>query len=583
MKLYCKTILFLLLFSPANLYSQQTTKSLYKIADSLFDSENYNEADSVLRVLKTLSLTDSIRAEVELRLGATQRFLNNYDSGISFLRNAAFYWAQTENHVKLGRTNHNIGILYSLKRNTNEAFFYYREALKESRKPFDSAGVYIGLSILWMSIKEYDSAYKILQCYLSRYPNDIAVDQSYYKNIISGNYFLSHQIFDSALHYFKKTLTFAYRLRFKANVFNDIGRAYFEQGKYAEAFLYADSSYAINRNDNWTENLLADYDLYTKLYEVKGNYPKAYAFAQQYRHLSDTFFDVEKNNAMIDANAKYQNQKILTENALKEQQRSISQRNFIIALSALAFIALLAFVSLRISRLRKKANQKLSLQKEQVQQLADELAAANDTKARLFSTIGHDLRSPVSSLYALLKMQELKGNSNDEMSGHTVQLLDTLEDLLVWSKSQMEGFVLQPVKINLYSLCEELQHFYTGAAQAKNVSLVNDAAAVQIRTDENILKTMLRNAISNAIAHTGAGNAVTLTAESIGDDKAMITVKNPCSETDFDRFKNSFENAAIKSNTHGLGIVLMKEFAQKINARITLSYEHNHAVLKVLV
>ena len=86
------------------------------------------------------------------------------------------------------------------------------------------------------------------------------------------------------------------------------------------------------------------------------------------------------------------------------------------------------------------------------------LAEANETKARLFGIIGHDLRSPVSKIVQLLQLQKESPDILSEEAGKlhgerlkkaSENVLETMEDLLIWSKSQMQSFNPQfvPVKI----------------------------------------------------------------------------------------------------------------------------------------
>lgn len=575
-------IIICLLFSKAE--GQIFSLKEYKKAAALFSEGEYDSSHPIFLRLIKQEVSDSIRAECFLRLGHTAKYKNQIDSAISFFKEAVALFLMQNNKVKAGRAYEGIAQQYQLKKNYEEMKQYNELALNNYNSATDSVQVYLSGLISFLEENKFDSAYFFTKTVLNKYPDTLVTYQQFYINETKGLYFASRKQIDSAVIFLNAALLHAPDERYKAFIYDDLADSYRLNKNFKKALLYMDSALQHREATGWTENIQFSYETYQKIYADLGDYKKAYLYSDSSKKLTDSLFNTDATRARLDAEAKYKNQQVLIEKATVEKQNSITQRNLIVALSGLGFIALLAFLSLRISRVRKKANTKLSAQKEEVQQLADQLSAANETKARLFSTIGHDLRSPVSSLYALLKMQEIKGGSqSNEMSGHTVQLMDTLEDLLVWSKSQMEGFVLQPVKMNVKDLLEELRQFYDAAAQAKEVSLINNAQRLSVRTDENILKTILRNAISNAIAHTGKGNAILFSAEPGSDGKVVISINNPCSKQDFDQFNSSFENAAIKSSTHGFGIVLMKEFAQKINAQVVLSYEAGHAVLKIFV
>ena len=565
-------------------FSQSADYINYLSADSLYKAREFKPAYELLVPLLEKERNDSLRIEIRLRIGYILAEADKLDSSLYYLKSAVSDCIEYKIYYRLSRTYFGIGNQFVQKRDFPQAHIFFTKALEAATSAKDSTGTYVGLTVLYLMQKKYDSAYLLVQERLSKFQSGTVPYNQFYINQAKGNYFLSKGIYDSALIFLRIAAGKTEDPRLKANVFSDLARVYTLLGNYPFAIVYQDSAYDINSKKKLGENFLSYFDTYVQLYRQKGDYKIALAYADSARTLSDSLFDAERNKAAIDADAKYDNQKALADKAIAEKESSINQRNLVITLFGLGFVALVAFLSLRISRARKKSNTILTLQKKQVQQLADELSVANETKARLFSTIGHDLRGPVSSLYALLKLEELKGASkNDEMSGHTVQLLDTLEELLTWSKSQMEGFVLQPVKINSKQLFEELIQFYAPAAQSKNISFRNESAVLILKTDENILKAILRNVISNAVAHTSPGNTIQFSAEPGASGKTVLSVKNPCTQESFQRFKMNFDGSEIKSNAHGFGIVLIKEFAQKMHAEISLTYANGHAVLSILL
>lgn len=578
------TVLFFLICFSSVTEGQQVISREYRDADSLYRENSNKEAYSIFTGLFTTEENDSLKIEIAVRLGYILSDENRLDSSIYYFKTALSSCEDHKIYFREPGIYNGIGNGYLLKKNFSEAIRYYRLGLAASVNSADSVKIYVSILVLDLKEKKYDSAYILVRDRLGRYKDTTVWYRQFYMDQARGNYFLSIGKYDSALVFLAAAVSDTKNKRLKANVYSDLADTYINLGNYAAAMNYQDSAYAINHDENYGENFLSYFDTYVKLYRRRGDFEKALFYADSARYLSDSLFDADRNKATIEADAKYDNQKALADKAVAEKQSSISQRNFVITFFALAFAALLGLVSLRISRGRKRTNAILTTQKQQVQQLADELAIANNTKARLFSTIGHDLRSPVSSLYALLKMQEVTGAAPaEDMSEHTVNLLDTLEELLVWSKSQTEGFVLQPVTIMVSDLFEELREFYRGAASAAGVNITTDAdATLKIVADENILKTILRNALSNAIAHTPRGNTVQVMAH-LSDAKTVLSVSNPCTAPAFKKFQESFADAAIKSQAHGFGLVLIKEFAQKIDADVQLSFSDGHAVLAVVL
>ena len=122
------------------------------------------------------------------------------------------------------------------------------------------------------------------------------------------------------------------------------------------------------------------------------------------------------------------------------------------------------------------------------------------------------------------------------MSEQVTQLLDTMEDLLIWSKSQMDKFILQPVMIPVYDIYEELIRLYQDVAEERQIIILNDASnSIKVCTDENLLKTILRNTISNAINYASPDSTVILNAGITG--KGIIcSIMNEADKTAFETF-----------------------------------------------
>jgi signal transduction histidine kinase/tetratricopeptide (TPR) repeat protein len=148
---------------------------------------------------------------------------------------------------------------------------------------------------------------------------------------------------------------------------------------------------------------------------------------------------------------------------------------------------------------RKKANRNLT-------RINAQLDEANRVKARFFGIISHDLRGPVANLISLINLhQEAPDLLDDE--GMTVgqqkitdtagNLLHVMEDILLWSKGQMVAFRPQIKKLSVSQIFAELRLLYPGNGQFKMV--FRDPQLLQLETDEDYLKTILRNLTSNAI------------------------------------------------------------------------------------
>ena len=217
-------------------------------------------------------------------------------------------------------------------------------------------------------------------------------------------------------------------------------------------------------------------------------------------------------------------------------------------------------------------------------QLNRQLKELNATKDKLFSIIAHDLRSPFNSIIGFSEL--LCENIRDydiEKSGifikqinssakHTLNLLD---NLLAWAKTQTGQIDFKPKKINLQLIIQDIVDSLDSSARIKNISLsIFQPADIVIYADQNMLQTILRNLISNAIKFTNTDGRVEIYANS-GQDQIEITIADNGIGMDEKTQNNLFKidtdlttNGTANEKGSGLGLILCKEFVEKHGGEI---------------
>ncbi|MGZ2369465.1 sensor histidine kinase [Ancylomarina sp. YFZ004] len=213
----------------------------------------------------------------------------------------------------------------------------------------------------------------------------------------------------------------------------------------------------------------------------------------------------------------------------------------------------------------------------------------NATKDKLFSIIAHDLRSPFNSIlgFSELLIENLKDFEISEsekyvrfINSSAQNTLVLLDNLLNWAKSQTGQIAFNPQKISLSSLISEVIEQSNSAAIAKEISLIHKQAdEIEAYADEDILKTVLRNLISNAIKFTKVGgciNIVVITEQkhveiSISDNG--IGINEEKLKTLFNISSNTTSLGTANEKGSGLGLVLCKEFVEKLGGSIWVESE----------
>jgi signal transduction histidine kinase len=212
------------------------------------------------------------------------------------------------------------------------------------------------------------------------------------------------------------------------------------------------------------------------------------------------------------------------------------------------------------------------------------LKELNATKDKFFSIIAHDLKNPISNFRDLTKV--LSENyyllSNDDkieylkmMSKSSDKLYSLLENLLDWSRSQRGVIQFNPTILDLNYLIQNLTSLMKPMYEAKNISL-NLALPkdCEFEADVNMINTVLRNLVSNAVKFTPNDGEILIAAKS-HDTYIEVSVKDNgvgIAEENIERLFKIDENVTTPGTCNekgtGIGLILCKEFIEKHKGRI---------------
>lgn len=226
---------------------------------------------------------------------------------------------------------------------------------------------------------------------------------------------------------------------------------------------------------------------------------------------------------------------------------------------------------------------------EDLRESAIQLKELNATKDKLFSIIAHDLRSPFNNILVLsqiLKAQLSKSEDPDTqvhidlIHSTAKNTLVLLENLLDWAKSQSGQINFKNEKINISNVVNEILELSISIAKTKDISIqVHIPEDVEINSDKKILKTIIRNLMSNAIKYSRPGDKITISAVE-EKDLVKIVISDSGVGMDDDTLENLF---SITGNTplpgtlnekgSGFGLVLCREFIEKLGGKIWVESE----------
>ncbi|MGE5395376.1 MAG: ATP-binding protein, partial [Candidatus Saccharibacteria bacterium] len=232
---------------------------------------------------------------------------------------------------------------------------------------------------------------------------------------------------------------------------------------------------------------------------------------------------------------------------------------------------------------RKEAEKEISQKNEELENL-------NATKDKFFSIIAHDLRSPFNSLLGLTEMLsvDLPNMSKEDVQPmvniiykSTNNLYRLLENLLQWSQIQSGTIPFDPKPVSLKLVIDESVEVTKEPAMLKEIDIASTVNnQLMVYADSNMLQTVIRNLMSNAIKFTPKGGKVTVAAFRTEDNQVEISVADTGIGISETMIGNLFR-MDVKTNrmgterepSNGLGLLLCKEFVEKHGGKIWVESE----------
>ncbi len=609
-------VLVLILFQKGNLYSQQGTSvdGLLKLIERPDDSSKvvalkllcweYRNTDTAsalkygyqaIEIAKKLEL-DYELADIYNRVGVVRRnqgnyahALDNYFKGIEISKqnnyqkllafaynNVADIYNRLEIYDKalefgkyslklslnlndeytLSYVYNILGGIYRNKKDLDSSLLYFNHSLNLRKKINYTAGVatsLLNIGNIQFLRGEYDSCYsnilKAIEIYNDK--NDQTGLVGAYKHL--GLYFNKVKDYKKAINYFNKCLalneSFA-DLQIKKDANDGLSYSYAQLGDIKKAYHFKNLACAVG--DSITTNL----------------------FVEKITHLTENYkFELKRQEDDLLRKEKVQS----LNNQIKYQRSIIKLYAFILFL-----LVVLGFVFIYYYRQKNRIIKVLTVQKREIDEL-------NSTKDKLFSILAHDLKNPISSVIGLAEL--LKDESVILSESKRAQLISNLyevglssnrilDEVLSWSQIQANQVVVESREINLRELVERVVTNQQPIAGVKNISIsysVNTEVFVQ--SDYNIVSTVLRNLIANAIKYSYS-NAEILVSVGLIVDFVEVSIKDNGVGMSDDIKESLLHSVNIQSTRgtsnekgSGLGLVICRELITKIGGKLLVESE----------
>lgn len=423
-----------------------------------------------------------------------------------------------------------------------------------------------------------------------------------------GALFYRQKRYDEAMAYIKKSLEANSKIGDRAKTercYRVLGSIYFDQKDYTEARKFYNMALEIAESIKNPNAIMGNYKNLYQTYWDLGYYKKnisdldkALSYYQKYNLIKDSLFKIETTAKVLELEKQYETEKKNTqitllekENQHKEDQILIqhAQRNYLILMIILVSTTLGVFVYFfyyykRVNKLLHIQSKSILDQKNQLSEQNIKLQKSLNTQNKLFSIIAHDLRSPLASIFNISSLigfyiQDKEYDSLEDavkmMDQKTDQILDLTDNLLSWAKSQTEN--LQPLfePLSLSGIFSECIDLYGPIAAEKHISIDRgEQNDLVVWADRNMVKTICRNLVNNAIKFTHKNGKIIVWYEANGPF-AHICIKDSGIGIEPVKLDALFEINSEKTTpdttgqtSTGLGLSVCKEFVDAMRGKI---------------
>ncbi len=597
-----------------------TRKGLkHKLSNFLYKKalvfEKRSQFDSSMRYYKlsyVTALENSDTAAMTtplLDIGYTFFIWGEMDSAVSYFNKTLYLAEKFNKKITVGRVLIALGNLYYSWNKLEKAIEYYKRAYKIAKELDSKSGMGVSLSNIGAAYSDLNNIRKSIEYLDKAIPiltenNDSDVLSNTFLTLAMN--FVKEDKFDKAAYYMEKAINILEKTNNKEGItvaYLAYGNLYDKAGDFQKSIDYTRKALTIAKNMNFAHMIQRSYKQLTDLYKNYGFAKKALTYRLMYDSVKDSITAEKNQKQMADFEAKYKSEKQKKEIAILQKNNKIKelelnkkrwQQNTLFAglIIMIMFIIILANKykqNRKITKLLSEKNEFISKQNKDLEELTARQRELIATKDRFFSIIAHDLRSPFGSLKGLV---EILNNEYDKLTEKqkreliaglnesTNKVYSLLENLLEWSYSQSKKSVVKKEKFHITDLANETITLLGPVANQKNIKILNFTdRETLVFADKNMVYTILRNLISNAIKFSHPGSEVKVVSE-VKDDFVEITVKDQGVGIDKKELKALFDmgtkiqtqGTANETGT-GLGLILCNEFVKKNGGTINVKSE----------
>ncbi len=537
--------------------------ALNNIGNIFYEKGFYNKAQEYyFQSLKTKEQQNDDRgaSSTMLNIGTTFYHLKNYQRAGEFTRQSLAIAEKLGDKRQIGRCLMGLGDI-ALMTNQPQATEYYEKARQISEE----------LSYIPLLINTLEGL---------------------------GSVATTNKDYEKAKYYYNIALNTAIKIKqtkVESKLNYLLGKTYLSLGRYNEAQSHIYKSLKFADENNINDIKRTCHNLLAEMFTLKGDYKMALKHKDLFQIYNDSLVNDQNKREAEEMLFTYRLESEKKSMEMEQRQRDMvseaqskAQKNVILVLIiGLVLMAILAAIIYRSYIAKQRMNSLLTRQKQIIEDQNIKLQEFNDGKDKFFGIMAHDLKGSFNSIIGFSKLMK------EEMPHYTAQELTEmadaiylsanntfklLENLIEWSKTKIGVASFEPILINFTDFAAKNRHQWESNTEAKDITLniAIDHKSTSIYADKDMLGSILRNLVSNAVKFSPRGGVVTISASKTDNGNEIMVADTGIGMTQ-ESIDDLFNIGKVKSlpGTEremgtGLGLLLSFEFVKRHNGRIKI-------------
>lgn len=532
------------------------------------------------------------------------------DAATDYYKRAFQVFDSLNNAKGKAMVNEKYGLVAQNQDNDDLALKYFFKATNDYHVSNDSmslANIYTEIANSFQKLEQIKQSDRYLKSALNIYvtlkKNTFIADM--YFNL--GDFKLKCRDYREAEKYFYLSLKMFTEQRRQIRIcdtYNKLAYVYESLNEPTKGIYFAKLSLDSSKMQEFYNQKREAYNMLSNLYTGLHNTPEALSFLRKYSAIKDSIFERKKHEQFSDMLVTLESQKqdYMLENLrianeakiiAKEKQLNIIFIAFVLLLIISVFIYYLYSAKKEANQLLIEKNKHINDQKNEIEQNIEQLTInehnlriANQTKDKMFSIIGHDLRNPIGAMKEMfnLLVDDYHNYTKEQlleiitmMKDNTALTFNLLENLLYWAKSQMGDICPNPEMVDLQKIIQESIDLMSINKKCTTMKFETKFDGQSIAyTDKNAIHTIFRNLLTNAVKYTAEGGIIKIDVThfnqfvgskskpfiqvSISDNGLGIKPENLSKL--FDRNVQFTTYGTNREKGSGLGLLICKEFVE---------------------